>query len=120
MNDETIRVEGSESNIDELYNAIRRYAGKGIDISTPIPVRGSLTGRTPLGQVALLEIVVSVLGSIAASAAYDGIKKVIAAAAKDGKVAATPPSTLAPAQQKNVPQKGRTKARAKSLKRPRK
>lgn len=83
---ETICVSGTKIYVEQLAAALREKQVEGIGISDPRPAKGTLFGRSPLGQFGVFEILVSVAASLVSSAAYDGIKRIIASFSKDGKV----------------------------------
>jgi hypothetical protein len=83
---ETICVRGAPKNVAQLATAIRESQVEGIEVSVPLPTKGNLLSRAPLGQFGLVEILISVASSMVSSAAYDGIKRIIADFSKDGKV----------------------------------
>lgn len=85
---ETIRVSGTKTHVQQLADALRERQVEGIEVSDPRPAKGNLFGRAPLGQVGLFEILISVAASLVSSAAYDGIKRIIAGFSKEGKVEA--------------------------------
>jgi hypothetical protein len=87
---ETIRVRGTKERLEQLAAAVRANPVQGIDVTSPRPAKGTLLGRAPLGQVGLFEILISVAASMISSAAYDGIKRLIAGFSKSDQVEVVP------------------------------
>ncbi len=106
---ETIRVRGTRVHVEQLTTAIRDSQVQGVEVSAPVVTNGNLLNRTPLGQFGLVEILISIAGSMVSSAAYDGIKRIIDSFTRDGKVevVATDPKTQSKHAQKS--NRGHTK-----------
>jgi len=83
---ETICVSGTKIHVEQLAAALQKRQMEGIAVSAPRATKGTLFGRAPLGQFGLFEILISVASSMVSSAAYDGIKRIIAGFSKDGRV----------------------------------
>lgn len=83
---ETICVSGTKIHIEQLAAALRESQVEGIEVSDARAAKGTLFGRAPLGQFGLFEILISVASSMVSSAAYDGIKRIVAGFSKDGRV----------------------------------
>jgi hypothetical protein len=108
----TICVRGAPKNVNQLVSAIRESQVEGIEVSVALPIKGNLLSRVPLGQFGLVEILVSVASSMVSSAAYDGIKRIIADFSKDGKVEVV----TAPPKSELTPKSGRSPAKSKPAK----
>jgi hypothetical protein len=109
MQETTICVRGARAHIEALRAVIRDSEFDGIEVSGPLPSKGNLLSRTPLGQSGIFELLISVAASMASSAAYDGVKLLIAQFSKDGKVET---ATITP-EPKHKPKSSRESAKHK-------